>query len=168
MDYENWNQQQQKIESCLYLSFISLLVVYGEFSTSYIQYLKNNTKMYTHSTRLAWRYPDIATIEIVWIDNPTHSLHKKYWMYVHWNVSILHFNFRAMGIENSTTPLLILFFSYFSSPSLSLHSLLTFHCWSFQINRMYIVTRLLVHVVVVGKLYTFFGKFEFKHIKFSL
>lgn len=123
MDYENWNQQQQKIESCLYLSFISLLVVYGEFSTSYIQYLKNNTKMYTHSTRLAWRYPDIATIEIVWIDNPTHSLHKKYWMYVHWNVSILHFNFRAMGIENSTTPLLILFFSYFSSPSLSLHSL---------------------------------------------
>lgn len=114
--------KQQKIESCLYLSFISLLVVYGEFSTSYIQYLKNNTKMYTHSTRLAWRYPDIATIEIVWIDNPTHSLHKKYWMYVHWNVSILHFNFRAMGIENSTTPLLILFFSYFSSPSLSLHS----------------------------------------------
>lgn len=125
MDYENWNQQQQKIESCLYLSFISLLVVYGEFSTSYIQYLKNNTKMYAHSTRLAWRYPDIATIEIVWIDNPTHSLHKKYWMYVHWNVSILHFNFRGYGHWKFHNPsfdsLLFIFFLFISITSLSAH-----------------------------------------------
>lgn len=71
---------------------------------------------YSTPQSLSLALSDIATIEIVWMIIP---LTPKKYIHVHWNVSILHFNFRSMDIEFPATPL-VHFFSYFFL-SISIH-----------------------------------------------
>ena len=63
----------------LSLFHFALSGLWGEFASSFnnIQYLKKYSEMYFSPNRLAWRYPDIATIEIVWMIIPLTDYTKK-------------------------------------------------------------------------------------------